>query len=607
MANMGGVTMWGNRLKILIFTRRAGLRESLQGVSAGESCLIEFLPEQKAVSEQACAEADIVLLDLELEEIPLSVRSYCKSAATQMILLDPSGLGAELDESGLLAVLDGIWQPPFTEKRLAFYFQQTVRRACAQQKLWRMEHLLDALIDSVPDLIWFKDTRGAHLKVNDGFCQMVHKTKQQCEGCSHYYIWDIDPEEYQKGEFVCMESEEQVMQEKKTCVFDEKIKGLDGHMMQFRTYKSPIFDFDGTLLGTMGVAHDVTDWKNKSAELNVMLNTLREPAMVIGAAGNIFTVNQCFCEFFQKEKAEFLGLPYAVWKTETLHSSVRVQPGEKMCIAYKSSRGKFILEFMEEPIFDVFHQKLGYFCIFRDITEHENHRKLQENYKRQLETDVRLKTRTIHDIQKQIYIGFADLLTSRDHLTGDHIRNTSLFVDILLEELKREDRLPEMRDEIFCEAVSRSVPLHDIGKLGVPDAVLYKQGKYTAEEYSIMRQHALKGKQIIDKTLAHIETFKFYRTASDMAVSHHERWDGQGYPRGLRGRDIPLAGRIMAVADVFDALISKRTYNATLSIDQAYVVIKANAGTQFDPEIAAAFIIARPKIEQAVKKTIYRM
>lgn len=307
MANMGGVTMWGNRLKILIFTRRAGFRESLQGVSAGESCLIEFLPEQKAVSEQACAEADIVLLDLGLEEIPLSVRSYCKSAATQLVLLDPSGLGAELDESGLLAVLDGIWQPPFTEKRLAFYFQQTVRRACAQQKLWRMEHLLDALIDSVPDLIWFKDTRGAHLKVNDGFCQMVHKTKQQCEGRSHYYIWDIDPEEYQKGEFVCMESEEQVMQEKKTCVFDEKIKGLDGHMMQFRTYKSPIFDFDGTLLGTMGVAHDVTDWKNKSAELNVMLNTLREPAMVIALPAISSRSISASASSFRRKRPNFWG------------------------------------------------------------------------------------------------------------------------------------------------------------------------------------------------------------------------------------------------------------------------------------------------------------
>ena len=600
--------MWVKKLKLQIFTARTDVKEFFQrNCPELPDCTMEILSEQSVVTPESCAAADILILDLPLAEIPADIRSYCEPETVQLVLMDPSGEEAEHVSAALAVQLDAIWRPPYSDKRLQFDLRQLMKRGCEQQALWEQRHLLDTLLDSVPDLIWFKDTKGAHLKVNAAFCRMVGKTKEDCVGRGHYYIWNIAEDEYAKGEFVCLESEEEVMEKGETCIFDEKIKGPNDHMLQFHTYKSPVFAKDGSLLGTMGVAHDVTDWKNKSMELNVMLNTLRAPAMVVGATGLIFTVNRILCEFFHQKKTDVLGKPYALWKNDTLHIQGRLLPGELKTFSVKRPEGMTMLEAEEEPIFDVFEQKLGYFCVFRDITEKEKHRQLQENYKRQLETDIKVKTRTIHDIQKRIYISFADLLTSRDHATGDHIRNTSLFVDVLLEELKREDRLPEMRDEAFCEAVSRSVPLHDIGKLGMPDAVLYKEGKYTPEEYNIMRQHAVKGKQIIDKTIAHIETFKFYRTAADMAATHHERWDGNGYPRGLKGKEIPLAGRIMAVADVFDALISKRSYNATMSVDQAYVVIKASAGTQFDPEIAAAFIIARPKIEKVIKEKIYRM
>ena len=122
-----------------------------------------------------------------------------------------------------------------------------------------------------------------------------------------------------------------------------------------------------------------------------------------------------------------------------------------------------------------------------------------------------------------------------------------------------------------------------------------------------MKPHAKLGGKILSKTLAHVEEFKYFKIAWDMAVYHHERWDGAGYPRGLKGEEIPLPARIMSVADVFDALISKRPYRQTLTIDQAYVILKANAGTQFDPEIVAAFIMARPVVEKVVHEHIYRI
>lgn len=115
-------------------------------------------------------------------------------------------------------------------------------------------------IDSVPDLIWFKDVRGAHLKVNNAFCSAVGKTKNDVQGRGHYYIWDLKQEEYEQGEYVCLETEEIVLREKKTRAFDEKVKSKHG-LRQFKTYKSPIFDEDHQVVGTVGIAHDVTDLK----------------------------------------------------------------------------------------------------------------------------------------------------------------------------------------------------------------------------------------------------------------------------------------------------------------------------------------------------------
>ncbi len=228
-------------------------------------------------------------------------------------------------------------------------------------------------------------------------------------------------------------------------------------------------------------------------------------------------------------------------------------------------------------------------------------------YERRLEKEIKLKTRTIRDLQQQILISFADLVNSRDHAIGDHIRNTNRYVDILLKELQREGTKPSLADQGYCDEISRAVPLHDIGKIAIPDAILNKPGGYTPEEYHIMRSHTEKGAKLIEKTLSRLENYRYYQTARNMANYHHEKWDGSGYPAGLRGKEIPLEARIMAIADVFDALISKRPYREARSLEQAYVILKAGAGVQFDPEIAAAFILARSQIEKAVREEFYRM
>ena len=122
-----------------------------------------------------------------------------------------------------------------------------------------------------------------------------------------------------------------------------------------------------------------------------------------------------------------------------------------------------------------------------------------------------------------------------------------------------------------------------------------------------MRRHAELGRRILAKTLAPLEDFKYYKVASDMAAYHHERRDGNGYPQGLKGEAIPLPARIMALADVFDSLVAHRSFHPTHTVDQAYVIIKAGAGTQFDPVLTAAFIMARPQIEKCVQENVYQM
>ncbi len=596
--------MYHEILHVLVFTKDESLAAILREVPALEHFEHVFLPISSDFSALDCADADVVILDVPPEQLPQNMRQVCASAAPRLVYCERDG---QCLPAPLLEEMDAVWAAPFDAPRLQFFFNRLLREVKQRKDLWLSQNLLDTTIDSVPDLVWFKDVKGAHRKVNQSFCGMVGKTKEQCRNRGHYYIWDIDAEAYAKGEFVCLESENVVMQKKKTCVFDEKIQTKNGTMKQFTTYKSPIFDEDGALIGTMGVAHDVTDWKNMKSEIRILLDSLTYPALLIDKTDTIFMVNPEAKAMFHREKEELVGKQYADWKGTELGISQPLRRGEHQELTYACGGTAKALDMSEEPIFDVAQQLVGTFVLFRDVTEHKNHMALMTNYQRQLESEVRLKTRTINDMQKRILISFADLVTSRDSATGDHIRNTSLYVDILLDELCREGVVPALNNGELCQNISRAVPLHDIGKIAIPDAVLQKQGKYTPQEYTLMRRHAELGRRILAKTLAPLEDFKYYKVASDMAAYHHERWDGNGYPQGLKGEAIPLPARIMALADVFDSLVAHRSFHPTHTVDQAYVIIKAGAGTQFDPVLTAAFIMARPQIEKCVQENVYQM
>lgn len=208
------------------------------------------------------------------------------------------------------------------------------------------------------------------------------------------------------------------------------------------------------------------------------------------------------------------------------------------------------------------------------------------------------KARTIERMQDNIILSFANMIENRDANTGSHVKHTSGYVRAIVTELLREGAFAGELNAARAADLCRSAPLHDIGKVRIPDAILNKPGKLTDEEFSVIKTHAAVGGDILRESLKGIQGPSYLTAATAMTTYHHEKWDGSGYPLGLSGEGIPLAARIMAVADVFDALISRRSYKPPFSLDDAFRIIEAGAGTQFDPDVVRAFLAVRPEIER---------
>lgn len=202
--------------------------------------------------------ADLILADLHSlgGKDAIDRLVFEKKKEAEVILFGDDEQLKLLSISRLSGITD-IWKLPMTEEELKFRFGRWQENYKTEKDFWQTRNYLDETINNVPHLIWYKDKDGVHEKVNKSFCKAVNKTMEQIEGRGHYYIWDITPEEYEKGEFVCMESEIEVMEKKETCIFDENVK-IGDEMRMLKTYKSPLFDIDGSVMGTVGVGMDVT-------------------------------------------------------------------------------------------------------------------------------------------------------------------------------------------------------------------------------------------------------------------------------------------------------------------------------------------------------------
>ena len=235
-----------------------------------------------------------------------------------------------------------------------------------------------------------------------------------------------------------------------------------------------------------------------------------------------------------------------------------------------------------------------------DFTDHVKVLELTERYNDELATDVEKKTKEIRNIRDNTILGIAQMVESRDLSTGGHIKRTSNVVRIFSEKLL-EEGIGFDRD--FLNLIIRSAPMHDIGKIGVDDEVLRKRDKFTPEEYEKMKKHSEIGGKLIKDVLAGVEEEDFVNIATNVAYYHHEKVNGEGYPMGLKGDEIPIEARIMALADVFDALVSKRCYKEAFSYEEAFSVIREEAGEHFDRELANIFLSCRSELEDYYNNT----
>jgi putative two-component system response regulator len=213
-----------------------------------------------------------------------------------------------------------------------------------------------------------------------------------------------------------------------------------------------------------------------------------------------------------------------------------------------------------------------------------------------LEREVARRVRENISIQDVAMVALGSLAETRDNETGSHIRRTQSYMEALAEVLKDSPRFVEGFGDGALELILKSAPLHDIGKVGIPDSILMKPGPLSPEEFAIMKTHTTLGHDAIERAEKLVDSdHSFLRFAREIAYTHHEKWDGSGYPRGIAGDAIPVAGRLMAVADVYDALISVRVYKPALSHEEAVGIIEGGAGAHFDPEIVEAFRATRDR------------
>lgn len=204
-----------------------------------------------------------------------------------------------------------------------------------------------------------------------------------------------------------------------------------------------------------------------------------------------------------------------------------------------------------------------------------------------LERIVTQGTKEIVKTRNAIIFGLAKLAESRDNDTGEHLDRIRTYVAILAKDLAHYD---SQVDEQFIHNLELASSLHDIGKVGIPDSILLKPGRLSREEREIMEIHTIIGGECLDAVQMRLGTNDFMEMARNVAYSHHERWDGTGYPHAIAGEQIPLSARIVAVADVYDALTSKRPYKRAMSHEESRMIIVSGSGTQFDPEVVAAFL-----------------
>ena len=215
--------------------------------------------------------------------------------------------------------------------------------------------------------------------------------------------------------------------------------------------------------------------------------------------------------------------------------------------------------------------------------------------------EIREQSERMVQMQESVIDGMATLIESRDGNTGEHVRNTKRYVAMMVQYMYDHHMHTDEIDPDYMTQICNAAPLHDVGKIMISDMILNKPGRFTPEEFAVMQTHSQIGGNIVKDVLGSSTDPDLIQMSSDVAHYHHEKWDGTGYPNGLKGEEIPLSARIMAVADVFDALVSKRVYKDAMDIEEAYRILEKDAGTHFDPELVQVFVAIKDQVMAYLK------
>nr|WP_315022493.1 diguanylate cyclase [uncultured Aminipila sp.] len=363
--------MYKCSLNITIYSDNNLIFNVLKGISPLER-FEHIINRYEEISKSVFTGSDIIILDMPYKtEYLHNLYSLKKDSALLIMCAEKQDITSF--DCNAYNLMDEIWTKPLNEDLIKFYFNKIQKQLKQAKDFQLTQKYLDTTIDSLPDLIWYKDVKGAHLKVNQSFCKTVGKAKEDITGRGHYYIWGLEPEEYEKGEYVCLETEEIVLKEKKTFLFDEKVK-CNNEMRQFKTYKSPIFDDFGEAMGTVGIARDVTDLKNIQIELDILIQNIPFAILITDKNRTILNANNRYLDLFSLEKSDLIG--------ETLNSFQRKYTEiakRKNWSFHKTKRGLYlhgdhkIFRIQKEKIIDVFGEISGYIYFHIDVTFEDNY------------------------------------------------------------------------------------------------------------------------------------------------------------------------------------------------------------------------------------------
>lgn len=306
--------------------------------------------------ENGWEDSDIIICDLPI----LNLSTYRQRMKSDAYLIYICDITNELcidyyDQA------DEVLVRPFDFNYLRRRLQQVCKVFKQKEELWLVNTYLNVLIDSMPDLVWFKDNNGIHLKVNEEFCHTVGKKKIEIEGKDHCSVWDVDVDD-------CAKTENIVRNEQKTCQFNELVKCRHG-LRQFRTYKSPIFDRHDNIIGTVGIGHDITDLENMSTEMEILLNSMPYAILIRDKDRIILNVNNKFEEYFNVLKEKIIGVVYDDWYNTLILNFDYIERRTDDKVFLSCGKIERILEISYEKIYDIFKSNVGELCIYRDTTE----------------------------------------------------------------------------------------------------------------------------------------------------------------------------------------------------------------------------------------------